>query len=137
MMNLLNRPGDQPPPAVTTYTLSGPSTATVGLASDQFFVELGLGQQVSAVTITPDDGGAGGTLSLASVTLTDTHRIASFTYTPLAAGTVTISVTNDGGLTDPDPITLTVSDPLSPEELGHPPIVMLKPAATLWYRGVR
>ena len=104
---------------VTAYTLSGPSTATVGVPSDYFTVALGAGTLADPVVITPDDGGAGGTFSVAFVTLSDGTRTAIFTYTPAAAGTVTISVTNDDSLTDPDPIVLTVSDPLPHEDVHH------------------
>lgn len=124
-------------PAVTDYTLDGPSTATVGFASDDFTVELGTGTLASPVEITPDDGGAGGLFSESFVTLSDGSRLATFTYTPASAGSVTISVTNDGGLTDPDPIILTASDPAPSGLSGHGPIVMLRPAATRWYRGGR
>jgi hypothetical protein len=123
---------------VLDYTLDGPSTATVGLASDQFVVELGEGTLASPDTVTPDDGGAGGAFSVVSVILTDWGRIASFTYTPAAAGAVTISVTDSGGLTDPPPIILTVSElVVVDEDITHGPIVMLHPAgmpAGTWSR---
>lgn len=122
---------------VLDYDLTGPSTATVGIPSDYFTVELGAGTLDDPVNITPDDGGAGGSFSVVFVTLTDGSRLATFTYTPVAAGSVTIGVTNDGGLTDPDPIILTISDPIEPDDVTHGPIVMLAPAATRWYRGGR
>ncbi len=125
--------GDDPTIFVSDYALDGPSTVTVGLASDQFFVTLGDGVLASLVTVTADDGGAGGSFSVADVVLSNGIRLRSFTYTAASAGTVTISVTNDGGLDDPDPIILTVSDPLTPADLTHGPIVMLNPAATRWY----
>lgn len=123
--------------AAEYYTLAGPSTATTGIQSDPFTVELGPGSLDNPDTITPDDGGAGGTFSVVSVVLTNTGRIATFRYTRETAGTITISVTDSGSLTDPPPIILEVSDPLTPEELRASPIVMLRPAPTLWYRGAR
>lgn len=54
-------------------------------------------------------------------------------YGPAAAG-------GEGGggcpsiLADPDPLVLTVSDALPADETTHGPIVMLKPAASFWFR---
>ncbi len=126
--------GDIPLVTVTDYTLTGPSTATVGVASDQFVVTLGAGTLPSSVTITPSDGAAPGSFSVAFVTLSDGTRSATFTYTAGAAGTVTISVTNSGTLINPPPLTLTVSAAITPEDVTHGPIVMLHPAA-LWKPG--
>jgi hypothetical protein len=126
--------GDIPLVMVTDYALAGPSTATVGVASDQFVVTLGAGTLGSTVNITPSDGAAPGSFSVTFVTLSDGSRFAVFTYTATAAGTITISVTNNGGLTDPAPLTLTVSAASTPEEITHGPIVMLRPAA-LWKPG--
>lgn len=88
----------------TTYQFLGPSTGFSGVASDNFTVQLLSGQTVPApVAITPDDGGDGGTFTPASVTLpADTPGAsATFTYTAASSGSKTISVTNDGGLTNP------------------------------------
>jgi hypothetical protein len=119
---------------VGDYALDGPDTAAVGLASDQFIVTLGAGTLPDPVDVTAHDGGAGGSFSVSFVTLSDGTRSATFTYTAAAAGTVTISVTNDGGLSDPDPITLTVSEPSPTGATDHGPIVMLTPAAARWFR---
>ena len=59
----LGRLGDLPLVSVTDYTLDGPTTATVGFASDQFVVTLGAGTLGSPVRVTPSDGGAGGSSS--------------------------------------------------------------------------
>jgi hypothetical protein len=72
---------------VTDYTLAGPSTATVGVRSDQFVVTLGAGTLASPVTITPHRSGAAGTFSVSFVTLSDGTRSAVFTYTATAVGT--------------------------------------------------
>jgi len=104
------------------------------VASDQFVVTLGAGTLGTTVNITPHDGGAGGSFSVSFVTLSDGTRSATFTYTPAAAGTITISVTNSGTLTDPAPLTLTVSAAPTPDDVTHGPIVMLQPAA-LWRPG--
>ncbi len=130
----LGRLGDIPLVTVTDYSLSGPATATVGIPSDQFVVTLGAGTLGTTVNITPSDGAAPGSFSVSFVTLSDGTRSATFTYTPAAAGTVTISVTNSGTLTNPPPLTLMVSAASTPEDVTHGPIVMLKPAA-LWRPG--
>ncbi len=120
--------------AVTTYTLGGPSTSVIGLASGQFTVALAVGILSSPVNITPHDGGAGGTFSVAFVTLSDGSRFAVFTYTRTVAGVVTISVTNSGSLIDPPPIVLNVEDPFTPDHSGSP-IIELRPGA--WRPGGR
>lgn len=125
--------GDVPIIYVTEYELDGPSTALTGVLSDYFTLTLGDGVLASPVTITPSDGGAGGTFDFTTVILTDGTRVGYFRYTPAAPGTITISVTNDGGLADPDSIILAVSDPVPVDLSAREPIVMLKPAATRWY----
>ncbi len=126
--------GDIPLVTVTDYTLTGPSTATVGVASDQFVVTLGAGTLGGSVNITPSDGAAPGSFSVSFVTLSDGTPSAVFTYTATTPGTITISVTNNSGLTNPPPLTLTVSAAITPEDVTHGPIVMLRPAA-LWKPG--
>jgi hypothetical protein len=92
----------------TTYALSGPSSGTVGVPSTNFTVQLPTGSTViGIVTVTPSDGGAGGTFTPTSVGLTTAAPSATFTYTPVSAGAKTISVTNDGGLTNPANLTYT------------------------------
>jgi len=110
----------------TSLSLDGPDTATVNVASDEFTVRIASGLGVGSVRVTPDDGGAGGSFSVAYVTLSDGSRSATFTYTPVAAGVVEISVSNDGGLDDPAPIIL---------EVTRAPIIMLRPGA--WRAGGR
>lgn len=127
-----------PFPEVLTYTFTGPGTATVGIPSDYFTVQLAPGFLPELVRITPGDGLDGGTFTLAYVSVTNEGRFATFTYTPLSVGLKTISVTNNGGLVDPPPLHVLVSFPLPPDDLsGHNPVVELRPARTLWYRDGR
>jgi hypothetical protein len=96
--------------AATTYTLTGPSAGTVGVASTNFTVALPGGSTVAApVTVTPSAGGGGGTFTPTSVNLTTAAPSATFTYTPASAGAKTISVTNSGGLTNPANLTYTAA----------------------------
>lgn len=95
---------------VTSYTLAGPSTGTPGVPSTNFTVALPVGGAVAGtVTITPSDGGGGGSFTPATVGLTTAAPSATFTYTPTTVGAKTISVTNNGGLTNPGNLTYTVS----------------------------
>jgi hypothetical protein len=94
----------------TSYTLSGPSTATVGVASAPFTVALPVGGALSGTMIvTPSDGGAGGTFTPATVTLSTAVPSITFTYTGASNGAKTISVTNNRGLTNPGNLTCTLS----------------------------
>lgn len=93
-------------PAATLYTLTGPTSGTVGVASSAFTVTAN-GSLAAPVTVTP--AAADGTFSPASVTLTDAARSATFTYTAASAGAKTISTTDSGGLTDPASITYTAA----------------------------
>jgi hypothetical protein len=95
-----------------SYLFNGPETGFTSAASSLFSVGLPVGGLVSdVVTVTPSDGGAGGTFVPPSVTLTALNRVAKFTYVPSStAGDRTITTTNDGGLTDPPPVVYTVNE---------------------------
>lgn len=89
--------GTEPEP-VATYSLTGMASGFVGFPAG-FEVALGFGSLDDPVVITPSS--TGGTFSPTSVTLTDEDRSGTFTFTPSLAGYRTISVSNDGGLTNP------------------------------------
>jgi phage tail P2-like protein len=87
-----------------TYHLAAPPDASgpVAVHSDLFTVALPTLSTVDAiVTVTPDDGGQGGTFIPASAKLSNANPVAQFAYMPASAGDKTISVTNDSGLADP------------------------------------
>ena len=106
-------------PDSTTYTLSGPSSGTVSVASTNFTVALPVGGTITGtVTVTPGDGGGGGTFSPTTVNLTTAAPSATFTYTPASAGAKTVSVTNNKGLTDPTNIVYTASVPFTPAAIA-------------------
>jgi hypothetical protein len=92
----------------TAVTMTGPNTGTAGTPSTNFTVGAN-GAITGTVTVTPADGGAGGTFTPASVAISSGTPSATFTYTALSAGAKTISATNDGGLTNPANITYTAS----------------------------
>ena len=96
--------------AATGYSMSGPSSGVVGVASSNFTVTLTpAGGTSSAATITPSDGGGGGTFTPSTVSLSTGTPSATFTYTAGSAGVKTISVTDSLSLTDPSPISYTAS----------------------------
>jgi hypothetical protein len=95
----------------TGYTLAAPSPASgpVGTASAAFTVALSpAGSAVAApVVVTPSASGAGGTFTLASVTLSTGTPVATFSYTPVATGTLTIACSTTSALSNPPGVTYT------------------------------
>ncbi|GBQ38901.1 hypothetical protein [Komagataeibacter europaeus] len=93
----------------TDYVLTGPDTAVAAEPVTLSLKPGGSGPQAD-VTVTLSDGGAGGTFSSGTVTFgADVNTTRTVTYTPKAAGTVTISATNNGSLTNPASLTVTVA----------------------------
>jgi Phage tail protein (Tail_P2_I) len=92
-----------------TYQLSGPASGAASVDSELFSVSLpSLTTVPDAVTVTPNDGGGGGTFTPATVQLTTDAPVAQFSYKPASAGAKVISATNDGGLTNPAPVSYQV-----------------------------
>ncbi|MGG7507111.1 glycoside hydrolase family 5 protein [Plantibacter sp. YIM 135249] len=88
----------------TNYLLTGPNRGTAGTASAPFTVDY-RGLISTAVTVTPNDGGAGGTFSPTSITLAPGFNgLGTFTYTPSGVASYAIATTNSAGLTDPEPV---------------------------------
>lgn len=97
------------PTASTSYTLTGAATATAGTAVTLTITPDNSGPD-TATTVTLSDGDAGGTFSPTAVTLAAWDATAqTVTYTPKAAGTVSISATNSGVLTNPAALSVVVS----------------------------
>lgn len=90
----------------TATTLSGPSSGTNGVASTNFTVGAN-GTITGTVTVTPNDAADGGTFTPTSVAISSGTPTATFTYTPASVGVKTISITDDGGLTDATPLSYT------------------------------
>lgn len=94
----------------TGYSLTGPSTCTVGTASSNFTVTLTpSGGTNSGVTITLSDSSGGGSFTPSTVSLSTGTPSATFTYTAGSSGTKTISTTNSGSLTNPTSLSVTAS----------------------------
>jgi hypothetical protein len=60
-------------------------------------------------TVTPHDGGAGGTFNPAALSWSNAAGPKSFTYTPATAGARPISTTSSPALADPAPVTYTAT----------------------------
>lgn len=94
--------------AATSTTLTGPATGTAGTASANFTVGAN-GSITGTVTVTPSDGGAGGTFVPASVNISSGTPTATFTYTASSAGAKSITLSNNGGLSNPGAWTYTAA----------------------------
>jgi hypothetical protein len=106
--NSVSAPAGSPASGVT---LAGPTSGTVSTASTDFTVGVTPvgGTITGTVVVTPSDGGAGGTFSPTSVSLTSASPSGTFTYTPASTGAKTISVSNNGSLSNPTNITYTAA----------------------------
>lgn len=91
-------------PVATTYTFTGPTSLTAGASGT--FTLTGNGTTTAQVSIS--DGGAGGTVTTSPVTLNGTSPV-TFTYGNNTPQTVTLTPTNNGGLTDPSPRTVVIN----------------------------
>ncbi len=105
-------PVSRAPAAATAITLTGPGSGTVGSPSTNFTVGAN-GTITGTITVTPSDGGDGGTFSPTSVAISAASPNATFTYTAANPGspTATVNVTNNGGLTNPAGIAYSATVP--------------------------
>jgi hypothetical protein len=125
--------GSLPNPANLTYTVNPPETdyvedytwvnqgassGQVGSPSGTLRIELGDGQIDSWVQFTFAVSGVTGSFSNPFRNLNNTFRWGETTFIPTSAGVATLSVTNNGGLPNPDPISYTVT-----ASEGSPPLV--------------
>lgn len=97
----------------TAITNVGPTTGFISEPSTSFTLALSPvnGTTSGDVHATLSDGGAGGTFLPSNVlTLNTATQSLAYTYTPATAGAITISVTNDGGLSNPTNLTYTSVD---------------------------
>lgn len=96
--------------SATALALAGPTVGGIGNTSPPFTVTTlpTYGAITGSCTITPNDGGAGGTFSPTSVTVTTSLPYATFFYVPFAGPSAVISITNDKGLTNPSSITMSI-----------------------------
>lgn len=109
--NVVNSTSFTQPVSATAVTMTGPTSGVTGAASTNFTVgvtPIG-GVITGTVIVTPADGGAGGTFTPTTKSLTTGSPTGTFTYTAASAGAKTISATNNGSLTNPSNITYTAS----------------------------
>lgn len=92
----------------TATTLSGPSSASTNTQSGAFTVGAD-GAISGTVNVTPSDGGKGGTFTPSSVAISSGTPTNTFTYANTFAGTYAISTTNDGGLSNPSSVNITLT----------------------------
>lgn len=96
--------------AASTYLISGPTDGIAGSPSVPFTFSIADDVlQEADVIITPGDGGAGGTFSPPTVTISTSRPPATATYTKPTAGTVSITGSNGGGLANPTALSFTAA----------------------------
>lgn len=90
----------------TSYTMTGPSSGTIGQASMNFTLTP---NGNSSATVTPSDSSHHG-LFVPTAPAFSGSGAKTFTYEPLQAGSWNISATNSGSLTNPPAIAFSVSN---------------------------
>ena len=93
----------------SAVTASGPSYGAVGVASTNYTIGANDTPITGTVTVTPSDGGDGGTFTPTTVNISTGTPTATLTYTPASVGTKTISFTNNGGLANPSNLSYVVT----------------------------
>ncbi len=92
-------------PPATTFTLTGPSSGNINTASSNFTVTPN-NYYTGTITVTPSGGGLSSPVVL---TFSSSNSPQTFTITPTAVGAVTLTPTNNGGLTNPSNLSYTVN----------------------------
>jgi hypothetical protein len=118
------------PATSVVYSTTAPTTGTAGSSTAAFSVSLD-GAKSGIVTLALSDNGKGGVFSPQAPTIVN-GAPASFTYTPSVAGSITISITNDAGLTNPAPVVMTIAPAVLPA-----PTVAVTTGDTAIMRGAR
>ena len=99
----------------TTYTLTGPATINpIAVASSNFTVQP-VGTLSGSVAVTPADASHRGIFTPSVENLAGSGA-QTFTYFPLQTGSFNVSVTNNGGLSNPSPVAVTIPN----IALGYP-----------------
>lgn len=109
----------EPAVPATAVTMTGPTSGSTSVASTNFTVGAN-GAITGTVVVTPSDGGGGGTFTPTTVSISSGSPTGTFTYTPASSGNKTISVTNNGSLTNPSNITYSVSTPATAVTMTGP-----------------
>lgn len=119
-----------PPPAQLAL-IAPPSAGEVDVASDAATVAADgdtLGDVIVTPVIVSAPPGGSGTFSPTSLTINSVSTPSDgFSFTPDTVGDYSIGLTNDAGLTNPDPFTYQAQSPYVPPELENNWIVDLHP----------
>ena len=99
---------DNPNTPATQILLTAPATAAVNFPNQ---LSVAIDGTSSGVTVSFSDNSGGGTFSPTSVVLSTSTSSANFTYTPASTGNKILTITNNGGLTNPSNYTLNVQNP--------------------------
>jgi parallel beta-helix repeat protein len=86
-------------PTATSFTFTGPSSGNVNSASSNFTVTPN-NTYTGTITITPTGAGSAG-LSAKVLTFSNSSTAQTFSITPIVAGSITLTPTNNGTLTNP------------------------------------
>ena len=104
-------------PTATTFTITGPISGSVNVASTNFTITPD-NPYTGTITITPSGGGLSTPIVL---TFSNSSSPQTFTITPTAQGTVTLVSTNDGSLTNPANISYESNDVSAPVITSNTP----------------
>lgn len=94
-------------PVATAFTLSGPTSGNVNSPSANFSVTPN-NPYTGTITITPS-GTASTGLTPKVLTFSNSSATQTFSYTPVVAGNITLSVSNSSGLTNPANLSYTAN----------------------------
>jgi len=102
--------GSAAPPDSSTLSLgiTGPSGGVVGVASSNFTVTA-TGTISGTMVVTPGDGGGGGSFTPATLSLSSGSPSGTFTYTPASTGAKSITLSNNGGASNPAAVNYTAT----------------------------
>jgi hypothetical protein len=114
----------------TAVVVSQPAGTIVNIASGDFAVGLN-GTSSATVRVTPSDNGGGGTFTPTFVDIVN-GAPAKFTYKRGIAGTVSITLTNNGSLTNPSAVSYVVANPPVGVE---PPVIQLQTTDSTLLKG--
>jgi Bacterial Ig-like domain len=94
------------------YNLTGPSSGTANVPSTNFTLTPAAS---TTDTVTPSDGGKGGTFTPARLTFNASGAAQTFTYTPTTTGEISLTLTSaDGGVITGSPLSYTSAAPDPP-----------------------
>ena len=94
-------------PVATGFLFNGPSSGSVNSASENFIITPN-NSYTGTITITPTGTGSAG-LAAKVLTFSNSSTAQTFTITPTVSGSITLTPTNNGALTNPAILTYTAN----------------------------